>query len=312
MRPVATAWTVDTTMKCKRACGFCCSGAGPCGLPMPVKQFEMFSKDMYRAQKEGRIVVQRVGFTGGGEGLENEDLGHLAKCARSVCSQIDLVTSGAWDRHEEKRLEAFVRQSNMLNSVSVSVDPENPESLERLKRTLRCKLPKQITVSVRLWPDQKGTEMLEENQRRLLRAFQDAKCSVRRVEAYLITPYGVVAVDMDPEATTGRGTRVKVESIMILPLGKARIRLADQKIIVQEDLSCGLTTDGVLAVVHTMADGTLSWCCDCNKSPGIPMNHDGIAQLLSSRNATVDAVKSAFAGALGKEIYYPCDLCPFG
>jgi len=310
MRPAEIVrWTVGGSNKCTRGCGFCDSGAGPAGCHISTSQVRSFSLGLLRCRNEGLIEIgDDIIFTGGGECLENEDLPELARIATTVSRSIAMITSGASNRREERRLVAFAEASQFSN-ISLSFDPESPESYERIERSLRLKLSPQIGVRMKFWPDWNRGQM-KEALAMLAMVFRKAGCSV----------YGsLVHVPVQPLILTlSHQTSMQVRSVFgsiiytdldpVEPNGKARKRLADRMFTVRKGMLCEEMGGGI-ASIHCQATDSLSHCCEANRATSIPMSYDGIHELLATRAAVRYRLLSNIYRAAGNPVYDLCDLC---
>ena len=220
------------------------------------------------------------------------------------------MTFGAWNREEEKRLEAVVALSDDECCVRLSFDPENPESVDRLKRTLQCKLSPNTIVLAKLWPDI-PTEKIHEYEQVILKAFKRSRCHPHFNYVLEFSPSGVRYNKVLTGVTTKHGTWVTNQLDWICPSGRARNRLSEPMYKVPPNAHCvGLDSEEGNVRIHTKVDNTLTWCCEACKPTGIPATYDGLFRLLSERFAVVTQVDAAIASAAGQTLFLPCDVCP--
>lgn len=304
--PVRVRWLLDVTTVCKNGCWFCMSNAGPCGIQVSPARMKYFCRDLNRAQDEGRIVVDEILFTGGGEPAECEDLERIAGYAIGVCGNLGLLTAGATDIQSALRIERFAAISASSSSIAISFNPEDPASCERLERTLTCRLSKHVTVDAKISPMLTANE-IDEHDHRLLALYERMGCRIDQV-------YGIMGdlsiANLGLDIQTPRGSHIKNSFRHIEPFGRARQRLACRVEEITAQTSCAFTQPRDYVIIRSKADHTLVYCSDSQQPGEIPMTYDGIFQIIENQDKMVKQVKAVMSAAIGQKVLYRCDVCP--
>lgn len=307
--PAVMGVTVDTTRKCDRWCFYCDEDACPSGEHGETGMFLAFFKALERARNAGYVTIEEIVFTGRGEALMHPDIVRIVREAARL-SETRMMTSGVSNWREARRLNEM---APYLSKLTMSHNTESAKSLDRIGRTLRCRIPSDSGILSRIAPDRTDDQefklrVLDALQRTIQNQGYQRALMVLEVELgddTFILPLPMMGLHF----VGPKGNQLVCEAAGVSPCGRAFKRLEWFTHPIQPDMFCSSVSNDVHSL-HVMSNGKLAHCCEAGAKPMFPATEEGIHQLIDAKPSVKAQVEAAFAAAIGQEVHKKCEICP--